>query len=68
VPTAAFYPARQSATALRWQTLNREDRRLAFSPEKFGGDRDMQTIDMKPCAERIISMLGRDATAADNVI
>jgi ADP-heptose:LPS heptosyltransferase len=68
VPTAAFYPARQSATALRWQTLNHENRRLAFSPEKFGGDRDMQTIDMKPCAEHIISMLGRDAAAADNVI
>lgn len=34
VPTAAFYPARQSATALRWQTLNEESRRLAFSDRK----------------------------------
>lgn len=68
VPTAAFYPARQSATALRWQTLNQESRRLAFSPQKYGGEQDMQTIDMKPSAERIISMLGRDAADADNVI
>ncbi len=29
VPTIAFYPARRSATALRWQTVN--DERLSFS-------------------------------------
>ena len=31
VSTVAFYPARQSATALRWMTLNTESRRLAFT-------------------------------------
>ncbi len=57
VPTAAFYPARQSATPLRWQTLNEQDRRIAFSPEKFTGDKDMQTIDIASCADRIIELL-----------
>jgi ADP-heptose:LPS heptosyltransferase len=59
VPTAAFYPARQSATSLRWQTLNQEDRRIAFSPEKFSGDNDMQTIDIESCAQGIVELLGR---------
>lgn len=59
VPTAAFYPARQSATALRWQTLNEENRRLAFSPEKYSGDEDMQTIDIASCAQRIIELIDR---------
>lgn len=31
VSTVAFYPARQSATALRWMTLNTESKRLAFT-------------------------------------
>lgn len=31
IPTAAFYPARKSATALRWQTLNKREHRLAFT-------------------------------------
>ncbi len=34
VPTAAFYPLRRSATALRWQTLNRPENRLSFSPDE----------------------------------
>jgi ADP-heptose:LPS heptosyltransferase len=57
VPTAAFYPARQSATPLRWQTLNEADRRIAFSPEKYTGENDMQTIDMEASAGRIIDLL-----------
>lgn len=59
VATAAFYPARQSATALRWQTLNEEKRRLAFSPQQYTGDNDMQTIDIESCAERIVELLAR---------
>lgn len=31
VRTVAFYPARQSATALRWMTSNTESKRLAFT-------------------------------------
>ena len=53
VPTAAFYPARKSATPLRWQTLNQSSRRIAFSPEKYTGDNDMKTIDPAACAQEI---------------
>lgn len=57
VPTAAFYPARQSATSLRWQTLNDKSRRLAFMPEKYTGENDMQTIDIGQCALKINKLL-----------
>ena len=51
--TVAFYPARRSATPLRWQTLNQEDKRIYFSPEKYTGHEDMQTIDIRVCAKKI---------------
>jgi len=57
VATAAFYPARQSATELRWQTLNDENRRIVFSPEKYTGDDDMKTIDTRNSARRISEFL-----------
>jgi ADP-heptose:LPS heptosyltransferase len=57
IPTAAFYPARKSATALRWQTLNQASRRLAFSPKKYTGDDDMGTIDSVDCAQQIADLL-----------
>lgn len=53
IPTAAFYPARQSATKLRWQTLNKESRRIAFSPERHIDENDMKTIDPKSCGLEI---------------
>ncbi len=53
VPTAAFYPLRQSATPLRWQTLNTEDRRIAFSPPETGDKEDMSRIDLDGVAEEI---------------
>lgn len=52
-PTAAFYPARKSATPLRWQTLNQADCRIVFSPEKYSGEDDMKTIDPESCAQQI---------------
>lgn len=52
-PTAAFYPRRQSATALRWQTLNTADRRLAFCPPSGAGESDMSLIDVEEVARRI---------------
>ncbi len=58
VHTAAFYPARRSATPLRWQTLNAAHRRIAFAPGTFTGDNDMQTIDMEASAHRIIGLIG----------
>lgn len=53
VPTAAFYPRRRSATALRWQTLNSPERRLAFSPPESAEERDMGAIDVAAAAAEI---------------
>ena len=50
VPTAAFYPRRRSATALRWQTTNTAPRRLAFSPPPTAGECDMSAIDRRAAA------------------
>ena len=52
-PTAAFYPTRRSATALRWQTLNSEERRLAFSPPPGKAESEMQQTDLAAAAEAI---------------
>lgn len=57
VNTAAFYPARRSATPLRWQTINEPQKRIFFSPEKYTGSDDMQTIDIASCANRISQLL-----------
>jgi ADP-heptose:LPS heptosyltransferase len=59
IPIAAFYPARRSATSLRWQTLSAQDRRLAFSPEKYSGDQDMQTINIDDAARKIIQFMNQ---------
>lgn len=52
-PTAAFYTRRRSATALRWQTLNSTDRRLAFSPPDNAPSEDMSTVDVADAAKII---------------
>lgn len=52
-PTAAFYPRRRSATALRWQTTNSESRRLAFSPPESAAEEDMSSIDIETAAHEI---------------
>ena len=51
--TAAFYPRRRSATSLRWQTLNSDDKRLAFSPPETAGEHDMEAIDIAQAASEI---------------
>lgn len=53
VPTAAFYPRRRSATALRWQTLNSPERRLAFSPPQGAEESDMDAINVEAAAHQI---------------
>ena len=53
VPTAAFYPRRRSATALRWQTLNREARRMAFCPPPGAGGEDMAAVDVQGASAQI---------------
>ncbi|VAX14639.1 ADP-heptose--lipooligosaccharide heptosyltransferase II, partial [hydrothermal vent metagenome] len=52
-PTAAFYTRRRSATSLRWQTLNSDDRRLAFSPPEDAEQEDMDSIDIAKAARQI---------------
>ncbi len=52
-PTAAFYTRRRSATALRWQTLNRPANRLAFCPPETAGEEEMTAIDLDAAAGAI---------------
>ncbi len=54
-PTVAFYPARRSATPLRWQTLNQREYHLAISPDKHIDENDMRTINPKRSARKIIN-------------
>jgi ADP-heptose:LPS heptosyltransferase len=56
-PTAAFYPRRRSSTALRWQTVNGDDRRLAFMPPVAAGESDMASIDVTQAAAAIAKEL-----------
>lgn len=53
VRTATFYPSRRSATALRWQTINDDSRRLAITAE----NNDMSSIDTHIVARNIIDFL-----------
>lgn len=58
IRTAAFYPTRRSATSLRWQTMNQENKRLSFSPDKIENNSNMSTIGLASCAEEILNRLG----------
>ncbi|MCD6007420.1 glycosyltransferase family 9 protein [Halomonas sp. IOP_31] len=53
VPTVGFYPAKRSATPLRWQTCNRDAHRLAFSPPAAEHATDMSRIDIEAAAQAI---------------
>lgn len=57
VPTAAFYPRRRSATALRWQTVNPPKERLAFMPPDGAAESDMSRIDIRAAATDIAKRL-----------
>ncbi|MDN3522886.1 glycosyltransferase family 9 protein [Halomonas ramblicola] len=57
IATAGFYPARRSATPLRWQTCNRQERRLAFRPPSDAGQQDMSRIDLEDAADAIGDLL-----------
>lgn len=59
IATAGFYPARRSATPLRWQTCNRAAHRLAFHPPVGAGEQDMASIDLTGAAEEISDLLHR---------
>jgi len=51
--TAAFYPLRRSATALRWQTTNEVLKRATFSPPPAADQDDMSGIDPAAVARAI---------------
>ncbi len=53
VPTAAFYPRRRSATALRWLTLNSPEKRLSFSPDEMDQREEILDIDVEKAAHLI---------------
>lgn len=58
VPTVGFFPAKRSATPLRWRPCNSEGRTISFSPELQGKAlTDMSTIDVNLCAQQIVSWL-----------
>ncbi|MDT8453124.1 MAG: lipopolysaccharide heptosyltransferase family protein, partial [Gammaproteobacteria bacterium] len=57
IPTVAFYPARKSATALRWKTTNQSSRRLSFSPETYSSENDMASINIVNSADKIAAFL-----------
>lgn len=52
--TTAFYPAKKSATSLRWQTLNSAENRLAISPATHTDENVMMQINAKDSANEII--------------
>ena len=54
VPTVGFFPAKRSATALRWRPCNAPGRTLAFSPDtERHAPEEMSSIDMMACAEAV---------------
>jgi ADP-heptose:LPS heptosyltransferase len=64
VPTVGFFPAKRSATSLRWQPCNAPGRTLGFSPSVGSGDAasqdeatNMGSIDMQACAPTIVEWL-----------
>ena len=57
IATAGFYPAKRSATPLRWQTCNSAEKRLAFSPPASAGQQDMAAIDIDAAAQQISALL-----------
>lgn len=59
IATVGFYPAKRSATPLRWQTCNSIDRRLAFSPPATADQQDMSAIDIEAAARQISAFLSR---------
>lgn len=57
VTTAAFYPRRRSATALRWQTVNPPEKRFAIMPPEGVAESDMSGIDIHAAAGAIAKLL-----------
>ncbi len=59
VPTVAFYPGKRSSTPLRWRTLNRDNRCLAFTPPPGKKNAvNMSLISMSGAAEATNNFIG----------
>lgn len=55
VPTVGFFPAKRSATSLRWRPCNGPGRTLAFSPDaRSDQPDDMGAMDMGQCAVAVL--------------
>ena len=66
IATVGFYPAKRSATSLRWQTCNHEDRRLAFSPPTSSDSAtDMDQIDLNAASSAIADLIMRRGAYTD---
>ncbi|WP_234494985.1 glycosyltransferase family 9 protein [Vibrio maritimus] len=58
VPTVGFFPAKRSATPLRWRPLNSEGKHIAFCPPKAedkASQDDMSRIDVIACSNDVNS-------------
>ncbi len=53
VPTVAFYPARRSATSIRWRTLNSQQKYLSFSADDDNSG--FESLDINSIHQAIIS-------------
>ncbi len=61
VPTVGFFPAKRSASPLRWRPCNSELRTISFSPELHGKElSNMASIDISICTQRIVSWLSKN--------
>lgn len=66
IATVGFYPAKRSATPLRWQTCNHDERRLAFSPPQGSNtDTNMALIDLDAASDAIAGLIMRRGAYTD---
>ncbi|MGJ8516182.1 glycosyltransferase family 9 protein [Carnimonas bestiolae] len=62
IATLGFFPAKRSATSLRWQTCNDSDKRLAFSPPPSEDARqatNMERIDIDAAAIALAKLIDK---------
>lgn len=59
IVTAGFYPAKRSATSLRWQTCNSAKKRLYFSSSSSTPEKNMLAVDIDSAAKDISLFLSK---------
>ena len=65
VPTVGFFPARRSATPLRWRPLNSEGRHLAIAAPTVGDGQNMHLIPMTETLPRVYAWFAALQPAAE---